>query len=311
MQKLALGVAWLLSLAVTAWLSIVLTRPTAGTPAAPVVAQAADEKLSNARFSGELHNLQDENAKLHAQLDTARKATLQQAMAELLRRAKDSSNANTDAHAAVPGRVLTQLVDGARRNTGMFGNLDESIRALVTFGQMGDKGVEFLLAVVNDAGAYTEEERKQARELLFYLPHPDVLKYSLSKATPSPDNMEADFEYAGAVLAQVESLPGSEIAPLVSELNSLAGQWMDEGRADIMCSLALVHGNSAALNRLQETLKWPPESFLSVVNKAERIHTNEALTFLNDAERRYQGVGLPNDPDFRMQDHISKILERW
>jgi hypothetical protein len=295
-----LGALWLFSLVLVAWIAIELARPRAELRAISVVPLVAGTAQTTADSApSELDSLRAENESLRAQLDAARNATLRQALAELLRQARESAKGDRASHVPGAGTVFTRLMDGQRQNKGMLGDLDGLIRAIAAFARMGDKGVDFLLEAANDDAHYSEEERHAAEEILAVLPHPQSMKYFLDKLKSDVD--EADSE--DPVYWQVRSLSTEDLAPFSSELNIQASQLMARGDADLLCALGLLHGDPIALQQLRDPQTWAPESFVHVIFSAKKVHTDEAHEFLLQAERMHKDVGT--------REQISQVLENW
>jgi hypothetical protein len=250
----------------------------------------------------EIDSVLADNALLLAQLDAARKTTMQQAMAEMLRQAKDSANANDKSYVPAAGTVFTGMVDRQRRNTGMFSGIDDAIRAVAAFARMGDEGVAFLLGVAKDKTNYSDDERKEAEQLLATLPHPDALNFFLQE-------MDADMksgsetDHREEIYWQALALTSEALAPYSDTLNAQAQELMARGNSDLLCLLGLYHADPAALQRLHEPTVYAPERFQDVLQTAQFLHTEQAYDYLVEAQR------MVKDADTLRR--ISDVLDKW
>jgi hypothetical protein len=219
-------------------------------------------------------------------------------------------NAKQPGAAAAPPRIQS-LWDRAyarwkqRKDSGMFGGLDENMNLMADMSRTGAPGMKFLASLVGD-GQRPMDERELALGVLSHIQDGAALGAILQ--LNAPDVTELDYPY-DLIETQVASLPTREVRPYIAQIVEQANRDLDlvsrdpaPERAEVLTILALVHGDARAQGLLHDE-RILQEDLIGAVQTANEIHTSAA--------RQYVEWIAANHPNANVQQSASVALQGW
>ncbi len=190
-----------------------------------------------------------------------------------------------------------------RKDSGMFGGLDENMSLMADMSRTGAPGMKFLASMVGD-GAHPMEERELALSVLSHIQDGAALGAILQ--LNAPDVTELDYPY-DLIETQVASLPTREVRPYIAQIVDQANRDLGAGdpapeRAEVLAILALAHGDPRAQALLHDE-RILREDLSGAVQMANEIHT--------PAARQYVEWIAANHPRANVQQAANAALQEW
>ena len=295
----ALGVGtaagWHLALTTMSQTAATLPVKTAP-PSAPAPGKTAGQAANDAVAAPDNKPVPDENDRL--------RVAFRQALKEMVGKRDGQPGA-----AAAPPRIQA-LWNRAyarwkqRKDSGMFGGLDENMSLMADMSRTGAPGMKFLASLVGNGGQ-PMEERELALSVLSHIQDGAALGAILQ--LNAPDVTELDYPY-DLIETQVASLPTREVRPYIAQIVEQANRDLGGSgepapeRAEVLAILALVHGDQRALGLLHDE-RILQEDLSGAVQTANEIHT--------PAARQYVQWVVDNYPRPNVQQAANAALQEW
>ncbi len=191
-----------------------------------------------------------------------------------------------------------------RKDSGIFGGLDENMSLMADMSRTGAPGMNFLASLVGNGG-HSMEERELALSVLSHIQDGAALGAILQ--LNAPDVTELDYPY-DLIETQVASLPTREVRPYLAQIIDQANRDMGGSgeaapeRAEVLAILALVHGDQAAMGLLHDE-RILQEDLSGAVQTANEIHT--------PAARQYVEWIVQNYPRPNVVQVAGTVLQEW
>lgn len=275
------GVGW--HLARTTASQTVASVPVKTAPAAASAPEkTTDQATDNAAAPSGEQPASDENDRL--------RVAFRQALKEVVGR-QDKQSGTTPA----PPHIQS-LWDRAyarwkqRKDSGVFGGLDENMSLMADMSRTGAPGMKFLASLVGN-GQKPMEERELALSVLSHVQDGAALGAILQ--LNAPDVTELDYPY-DLIETQVAALPTQEVRPYIPQIiEQVNRDWGAHDsapeRAEVLAILALVHDDQRALGLLHDE-RILQEDLTGAIQTASEIHTPAALQYVQWVSENHPGA---------------------